>query len=410
MRRPFAALGAAFVLALSGLSVGAQESTVTFKVFPSSYELWWQGRLVRPVERTESWRRYALPPGPQTLTFTAEGHQPLTRRLSLSPRVQVEERLLPLGGPLTLEAEGRTGPQPRSLLFSPEGDRIFVPLLNGSGVEVWNRSPLERRTVLVPPGFEGQRGLVEAAYSPLTRELWISPVTGSRLFLYDMDTLAYKGEISTEGLFVKVMAFSPDGRQVALTNWESPRILLLDPQTRTVTARLDTSGIPRGLGWSPDGRRLYAALFDVGRLDRFTDGRPDGRLELGEDTAPRHVLVRDGRIYISEMARGQLIWADEASFRVVGRLNLAPNINAMAESPDGAWVAVLTRGRNNPEDFTRPGPDFGRLFLLHRPSGRLAPVYWGRNQPTGLAWSPDGRWLAFTDFLDDNLQLYRRER
>jgi Tol biopolymer transport system component len=31
---------------------------------------------------------------------------------------------------------------------------------------------------------------------------------------------------------------------------------------------------------------------------------------------------------------------------------------------------------------------------------------WGRNQPTGLAVSPDGKYLAFTDFLDANLELY----
>jgi DNA-binding beta-propeller fold protein YncE len=32
---------------------------------------------------------------------------------------------------------------------------------------------------------------------------------------------------------------------------------------------------------------------------------------------------------------------------------------------------------------------------------------WGRHQPTGLAVSPDGRYLATTDFLDDNLAVYR---
>jgi len=32
---------------------------------------------------------------------------------------------------------------------------------------------------------------------------------------------------------------------------------------------------------------------------------------------------------------------------------------------------------------------------------------WGRNQPTGLALSPDGKFLVFTDFLDQNLELYR---
>ena len=31
---------------------------------------------------------------------------------------------------------------------------------------------------------------------------------------------------------------------------------------------------------------------------------------------------------------------------------------------------------------------------------------WGRNQPTGLAVSPDGRTVAFSNFLDDEIELY----
>jgi DNA-binding beta-propeller fold protein YncE len=31
---------------------------------------------------------------------------------------------------------------------------------------------------------------------------------------------------------------------------------------------------------------------------------------------------------------------------------------------------------------------------------------WGRNQPTGLAVSPDGRSVAFSNFLDDDIEVY----
>jgi hypothetical protein len=31
---------------------------------------------------------------------------------------------------------------------------------------------------------------------------------------------------------------------------------------------------------------------------------------------------------------------------------------------------------------------------------------WGKNQPTGLAVSPDGRAIAFSNFLDDQGEVY----
>jgi hypothetical protein len=47
------------------------------------------------------------------------------------------------------------------------------------------------------------------------------------------------------------------------------------------------------------------------------------------------------------------------------------------------------------------------LIPLFSPISLLEEKVRGKNQPTGLAVSPDGKHLAFTDFPDDNLELYR---
>ncbi len=67
-------------------------------------------------------------------------------------------------------------------------------------------------------------------------------------------------------------------------------------------------------------------------------------------------------------------------------------------------------GQIIPLDYTIPGPDLGAVYMLNAQDLTLIERVWGRNQPTGLAISPDGKLLVFTDFLDMNLELYRLEQ
>jgi len=86
---------------------------------------------------------------------------------------------------------------------------------------------------------------------------------------------------------------------------------------------------------------------------------------------------------------------------------IGPNINTITLSPDGRYVFASSRGRNNPSDYVLPGPDYGAIYIMSAEDLSPKERIWGRNQPTGLAVSPDGKFLAFTDFLDANLELYR---
>jgi sugar lactone lactonase YvrE len=91
---------------------------------------------------------------------------------------------------------------------------------------------------------------------------------------------------------------------------------------------------------------------------------------------------------------------------VLASKRIGSNINTIVLSPDGKRIFASSRGRNNPEDYTRPGPEFGAVYMLNATDLSVEEKVWGRNQPTGLAVSPDGKYLAFTDFLDANLELY----
>jgi len=123
--------------------------------------------------------------------------------------------------------------------------------------------------------------------------------------------------------------------------------------------------------------------------------------------AARHIIYHDEKLYVSDMLRGTVNMLNAATGELKYSRYVGLNINTITLSPDGQYVFASSRGRNHPEDYTIPGPDFGAIYMLNAEDLSFIERIWGRNQPTGLAVSPDGKLLVFTDFLDANLQLYR---
>jgi len=172
--------------------------------------------------------------------------------------------------------------------------------------------------------------------------------------------------------------------------------------------------IPRGspesgVAATADGRFLYVCLFDTGDIDKIdlTDFRVTKTLRLGPG-AKRHIVLDEGRGrgYVGDMATGRVTCFSLEDDRVLSSLWAGSNLNTLVLSGDGRFLFASSRGRNNPESYTEKGPEFGKVSVIDTQSMTIVDWLWARNQPTGLALSPDGRLLAVTDFLDDNLELY----
>jgi len=126
--------------------------------------------------------------------------------------------------------------------------------------------------------------------------------------------------------------------------------------------------------------------------------------------AARHIIYLDDRLYVSDMFWGTVNILSATTGTLIKSSVIGPKINTIVMSSDGRYIFASSRGNNNPVDYTIPGPDFGAVFMLKTQDLSVIDKVWGRNQPTGLAISPDGKLLAFTDFLDMNLELYRIEQ
>jgi len=313
---------------------------------------------------------------------------------------------------MKLLGEYTTGAQPKSAYFSPDGRRLFVPLLDQRGVDVFRfeQSPLslvfEKR--LSVPGSTAS-GFVEAMTDEKRRELWVSNMEENKVHIFNLDTLDYKTSLATNGVLPKVITQNPDGSLTVVSNWVSRDISVFDSESKKLLRRIPVNGTPRGMAFSPDGKLLYTAIFDepiIAVVD-MTQNKVSARYRLYEgEGAARHVIYRDGRLYVSDMYRGTVNVLNASTGALLVSRRIGPNINTIVLSPDGKRLIASSRGRNNSEDYTKPGPDFGAVYLLKAEDLSQEERIWGRNQPTGLAVSPNGKYLVFTDFLDANLELY----
>ena len=387
--------------------------TFALKSAPANVQVFLNDELINPVSATpDAGLRHFEITMTGMLSFRAAGYRPIEHHSAALPvRGGIVGIKLELAnGLLQLRGEYRTGVQPKSAFFSPDGQRVFLPLLGQHGIDVFRRTEdsLEFERRLSVPG-SNSAGFVEALLDARRREVWVSNMEKNSVHIFDLDTLEYKISVSTGGVFPKVIAQSPDGNLTAVSNWVSRDVSIFDPDTRELLRRIPVGGIPRGLAFSSDGSLLYTAIFDeplVAVID-MAQNRVTSRFRLYEGQgAARHIVYRNGRLYVSDMLRGTVNILNASTGALLRSRRIGPNINTIVLSPNGRYVFAASRGRNSPQGYLWPGPDFGAVFMLRAEDLSLVERVWGRNQPTGLDISPDGRMLVFTDFLDNNLQLY----
>jgi len=389
----------------------AQTITFGLKSAPADLTVSLNGVIQRPVSSAGEIRNYRIN-GAGTLSFSAQTYRSLEY---LCGELPVRNGLLEIkleneNGLYNLLGEYSTGIQPKSAYFSPDGVRLFVPLLDQHGVDVFrfDDETLVFENRLTVPGSSA-KGFVEALTDERRRELWVSNMEEGRVHIFDLDTLEYKMSLGTGGSYPKVIAQNPDGSLTVVSNWVSQSISIFDSDSKELLRRIPTGGTPRGMAFSPDGRFLYTAIYDepvIAVID-MTQNRVSARYRLYQgEGAMRHVIYRDGKLYASDMYRGTVNILNASTGALLASRRIGPNINTIAISPDGSRIIASSRGRNNSVDYTRPGPDLGAVYILKTEDLSLEERIWGRNQPTGLAVSPDGRYLVFTDFLDANLELY----
>ena len=398
------------VLLLLSAAAAAADVTLTLKAFPVSCEVTIDGVAAAPRTTQGALRTFPLPKALFFVGLSAPGFLPRDIVVELSADTLLEAKLEREGSGLVRAGEMSSGRQPKCVEYTPDGRYILSALLEGPGIDVFDARTFGKVATLTPPDpWPRSRGFVEIAFLPARGELWVSQMYTGMVHAFRLADFAYVDSFAAGGLFPKVIAVAPDGRTAYVSNWESKTVSAIDTATRAVTSRIAMGGIPRGMAFSRDGRFLYVCMFEPGRLAKVDTATKTivKTIDVGP-SALRHVALHPSRdvLYVSDLLGGRVFAIDAAADRVAASAFVDHSLNTLRVSPDGESLFVCSRGPNNPVDWTTKGPSFGKLYRLDSLTLAVTDWAWGGNQPTGLAVSPDGRSVCFSDFLDARLEVY----
>jgi WD40 repeat protein len=281
-------------------------------------------------------------------------------------------------GPLTLVGHDRTI---LAVQFSPDGRRLASCGFDAT-VRIWDATHWEQGRSAEVATLPHPTEVLAIAFSP-DGSLLATASIGS-VAIWSRDS-SYVRVVERTGATFRSLAFSPDGRTLALGGEDGSIRLWEMPAARERAVLRDSDASVHCVAFSPDGKLLVSGNDD-GRvlLWRAPGGARLGVLHEGSHRPIRAVVFSpDGRtLGVADPAgAGDALLYDMETATIRIRLPGGfMGIVSLAFSPDGRVVATAATDR---------------LIKLWDPAEgkELATIRDGRALRS-LAFSPDGRWLA----------------
>lgn len=188
-----------------------------------------------------------------------------------------------------------------------------------------------------------------------------------------------------------------------VTNERSGTITVVDTSTDQVIDTIAVGARPRGITFSGNGERLFAALTDLpGRSGKITPGRrgiAEIDLSTGEVLAmfdggsdPETVASNhDGnRLYISNEDAGTATVVDTTTGRSVATHIVGIEPEGVTISPDGKWVYVTAETSNT-------------VSVIDTAAEKVVASFFVGSRPRAATFSSDSRWAWVTGEIDGNV-------
>jgi DNA-binding beta-propeller fold protein YncE len=347
----------------------------------------------------------ALPAGHIGVRLGKTGYNTVNRGLTLNTASSLKIWLDPVGQLFESLVRFSCGPEPKQVAFTPDGKELWVTLLSGHGIEIFD--PLSGRKI--DEVDLGQYGAVEVIFTRDGKTAYASQMETASVCEIDRVTRTVRRQFNTGGTWTKVILLSPDESTLWASNWCSNDVSEINLVTGELARRMNTVVTPRGLYVTPDGERLYVAGYENGDIQRIDLATNDSKVIFKTGGAMRHMVGDDARglLYVDDMSKADAFVIDLATEKVTKLMETDRRPNTMDLSPDGRVLYISNRGEDNPETYYVPGPEWGDILVVDAATGEILDAIVGGNQCTGLDVSPDGKLLAFSDFLDDTIRIYK---
>ncbi len=206
--------------------------------------------------------------------------------------------------------------------------------------------------------------------------------------------------------------WSPDGKYLAFLSSRAgaakgEQVWLMDRRGGEAEQLTAVKGKLSAFEWSPDSQRLALVMKET-KEDK--DEKKDGK-----EPAPKPIVI--DRYHFKEDAEGyltgeerNLIWLFDVKTKKAEALTGQKQFDerSPAWSPDGTRIAFVS---NQDKDWDRT--ENTDVFVAEAKAGSAArrlTTYPGPDGGRALAWSPDGKWIAFTRGSEPKLTAYSMNR
>ena len=304
----------------------------------------------------------------------------------------------------------KCGRQPKQVLFSPDDKYVVMPLLDDEGFDVFSIEEKQIVKRISPPGAKS-RGFAEGLFIPEKNVFLVSQMTTGYVHEYSYPQFEYIRSVATKGTWSKFIAFNNDKQILAVSNWVSNNVSIIDYKSGNLIRKIKTEAAPRGLFFMENGSQIISLSFDSGVIEKF-DVESGDRLDFIkiENAAMRHIVTdsKKNKAYVSDMFHRIVYQIDLSTFKLEKSTRVFNNPNTIDLLND-RWLFVSSRGPNNKEDYTKRSPENGKIQIIDTESMKIVLSIEGGNQPTGLDVSNNGKFLCFSNFQDENIELYKIE-
>lgn len=302
----------------------------------------------------------------------------------------------------------KCGRQPKQVLFSPDNKYIILPLLEDNGFDIFSMKDKKVIKRINPP-YSEKVGFAEGLFIPEKKALFVSQMTTGNIYEYTYPDFIYKRIISTKGVWSKFIAWDPFSEILAVSNWVSNDVSIIKYSDGTVIKKIKTNKAPRGLYFINDGKELISLAYEGGEIERFETNTwtKTGSISINK-SAMRHIVLNDEKTkaYISDMYYCYVYEVDLSTFKITRKTKVYANPNTI-DLLNNRWLFASSRGPNNPVDYTKRSPSNGKIQIIDITTMQIVQTIEGGNQPTGLDISDDGQYLCFSNFQDENIELYK---
>ncbi len=297
-------------------------------------------------------------------------------------------------------------PSPKGLAFSPDGKEFWVTsLMNKSrGIVVFDRKTGEHvKNITLPDG-----GGVEVIFNKNGSSAFVSQMETGRIFQIDAKKKEIKKTMNTGSTWTKVLALSQERGFIYASNWSGNNISAISIESGKLIETIPSVRTPRGIYVTEDGKKLYVAGFAEGEIQRINLETKESKVIYRTGGAMRHIVGDEERgvLYISDMGNSAIYKVDIKTDKVEKFADTERNPNTIALTPDKEILVVSNRGVNHPSgNYHIPGPEWGTILFYNTSNGKMVDAILGGNQPTALDVTNDGKYLAFSNFLDGTIEV-----